>query len=297
VTTVTLTDGTLKAVIPGAAEPGTYEVRAVSGGVASTTSFQVKPCLPICAVSVSPSPAKAGKPVTVDVAGSRVAAGVQGGIRSAKVDVVRKGEVVDSFELMAPSLSRSDIVIKKSGPHVLRATVTDEAGQVSTNACETPLDVKGAGIPVFLGAYFGKERLVHDSGPGVVNGVAAGRCAPLVGAELGIQPKLGDNAELELAFGGTINTRDSDNSSIFADLALNYVAKGAFFGGGVSAWDLTRDNGSRAAALLLQGGIDLTKDGKWQFAAQGRVPFNKFDDIDNNYQFWGGFRFRPFSEK
>ena len=71
----------------------------------------------------------------------------------------------------------------------------------------------------------------------------------------------------------------------------------AFVGGGVSAWDLTRGNGSRAIALLLQTGVDLTSNGKFQLVAQGRAPFNKMDDIDNNYMFWGGLRFRPWSSK
>ena len=288
----TLTGGAFKASFPGASQPGSYEVQATSGGVTSTTKFEVKPCLPACSITVTPDPATAGKPINVDLTGSRVAAGVAGGIKSAHVEVLRKGEVVDSFELNAPTLSRNDVVVKKGGDHVLRATVTDEAGQVSTNACQVAFGVKNP-LPLFGGVYGGKERLVHTEGPGA----PGGRCAPLVAAEVGLQPKLGENAELEVAVGFKLNTRDTDNSSVFADAAINGLLGPVFIGGGVSAWDLTRSNGSRALALLLQTGVDLTPNGRFQLVAQARMPFTKMDDVNNNYVLWGGLRFRPWSSK
>jgi hypothetical protein len=291
-TTGNLTAGAYKAVFPGAPQPGIYEVRATSGGVSSTTKFEVKPCLPTCVITVSPDPARAGKPINVDLTGSRIAAGVAGGIKSARVEVLRNDEVVDTFDLSAPTLARNDVVVRKGGDHILRATVTDEAGQVSSNACQTTFDVKNP-FPLFVGVYGGKERLVHDDGPGA----PGGRCAGLIGAEIGIQPKLGERAELEASFGVKVNLRDTENTSVFADLAVNGLLGPVFVGGGVSAWDLTRGNGSRAIALLLQTGVDLTPNGKFQLVAQGRAPFNRMDDLDNNYMVWGGFRLRPFSSK
>lgn len=293
-----LTNGTLKATIPGSAQPGSYEVRATSGGVSSTTSFRVQPCLPACTVVVTPSPVRAGKPFTVDVTGSRVAAGVQGGIRSAKVDVVRDGAVVDSFELAAPALSRSDAVIKKSGAHTIRAVVLDEAGQASTNSCETPIEVKGV-FPLFVGGYFGKERLTHDEDDDHGDRspfTAFSRCSPLAGFQLGVQPAIGDNAAFEAAVGVKIPFDDDAHTTLFADAAINRMLSSGFFGGGVSFWDIGKD--SSGVGLLLQAGFDLDKDGKWQLVGQTRVPFfNQIDSIDNNYQFWGGFRFRPFNWK
>ncbi|HXK11514.1 MAG TPA: hypothetical protein VMT70_17855 [Vicinamibacteria bacterium] len=288
-----LTNGAFRFTFTGARTPGAYEVKAVSGGVTGTTTVQVKACVPTCGITATPLPAQAGKPFTVDLSGSRVAPGVKGGMKSAKVEVLdAKGAVVDTVTLPPGTLSTSTFVIKKGGIHTLRAVVTDEVDETSTNACTAQVDVKG-GFPFFVGAYGGKERLVHDSGPGS----PGGRCAALLGLEVGIQPKIGENTELEAGFGVKINLRDSENTSIFGDVAINRVVGAGFFGGGISAWDLTRDNGSRAVALLLQGGFDLSKDGKWQLVGQVRAPFNQFDDLSNNYQLWAGFRFRPNSWK
>jgi len=295
-----LTNGSFKFTFTGAATPGTYEVTAVSGGVTGKTSVQVKPCLPTCGITASPLPAKAGKPFTVDVTGSRVAAGVKGGIKSAKVEVVDpKGVVVSTLDMAAPALSRNDVVIKKGGIHTLRAVVTDEASQVSTNACEAQVDVKG-GIPIFVGGYFGKERLTHDDAADHDERPAPftefSRCAPLAGFQIGIQPMISDNAQFEASLGVKFPFDDDAHTTLFGDVAVNRVLTNGFFGGGISWWDIGKD--STGVGLLLQGGFDLDQNGKWQLVGQARAPFfNQFDNIENNYQFWGGLRFRPNSWK
>ena len=210
-----LTAGALRFTFAGSPTPGAYEVKAVSGDVSSTATVQVKPCPPICSISASPLPVKAGHSLTVDLTGSRVAAGVRGGIKSARVEIVDpRGAVVDTVVLNAPDLRRGDFVIRKG--RTLRAVVTDEAGQTSSNSCELQADVRGSGFPFFVGAYGGKERLVQEQPfyPG-------GRCAALIGAELGIQPKIAANTELEAAFGVKVNLRDSENTSVFGDVAIN----------------------------------------------------------------------------
>jgi hypothetical protein len=293
-----LTNGSFRFTFTGAATPGTYEVKAVSGGVSGTTTVQVKPCVPTCGITASPLPARAGRPFTVDLSGSRVAAGVKGGVKSARVDVVdSKGNVVDSFE-MTGSLSRSDIVIKKGGIHTLRAVVTDEASQASTNACTAQVDVKG-GFPIFVAGYFGKERLTHDEASDHDDRVPFtefSRCSPLAGLAIGIQPMISDTAQFEAALGVKLPFDDDAHTTLFGDAAVNKVLGNGFFGGGVSFWDIGKD--SSGVGLLLQGGFDLDQDGKWQLVGQTRVPFfNQFDNIENNYQFWGGIRFRPNSWK
>jgi len=290
-----LTNGAFRFTFTGAPTPGTYEVKAVSGGVTGTTSVQVKHCLPTCGITASPLPAKAGKPFTVDVSGSRVAAGVKGGVKTAKVEVVDpKGVVVDTFEMGSGAMTRSDFVIKKGGIHTLRAVVTDEAGQVSTNACTAQVDVKG-GLPIYLGAYFGKERLVHDEAADHDDDFTGAVCAEHLGLGIGFQPMLGDHAQFDAQLGVKFNFEDYAHTSLFADAAVNYVGGRGFFGGGLSWWDMGKDSGG--IGPLVQGGFDLDKDGKWQLVGQARAPFSEFDDLSNNYQFWGGIRFRPNSWK
>jgi hypothetical protein len=294
-----LTNGAFKFTFTGAPSPGTYEVTANSGGVVGKTSVQVKPCLPTCAIVASPLPAKAGKPITIDISGARVAAGVKGGIKGGKVEIVDpKGTVVNTVD-MSGNLSRNDVVIKKSGIHTLRATVVDEAGQTSTNACEAQVDVKG-GIPIFVGGYFGKERLTHDDAEDhddrPVPFTEFSRCAPLAGFQIGFQPMISDNAQFEASLGVKFPFEDDAHTTLFGDVAVNRVLTKGFFGGGISWWDIGKD--STGVGLLLQGGFDLDQNGKWQLVGQTRVPFfNQFDNIDNNYQFWGGLRFRPNSWK
>jgi len=137
----------------------------------------------------------------------------------------------------------------------------------------------------FFDIYGGKERMIRDDFPD-------GRCAGLFGAKVGVTPHLGEHAEFEAAFGGKINVRDSEHSSVFGDLAINALfGNYSYVGAGVSFWDLTEDD-TRTAALLVHFGISLTQSGKVALAAEGRIPFDQFDDADNNYMFWGGLRFR-----
>jgi len=294
-----LTNGSFRFTFPGAPTPGSYEVKAEAGGQSAATTVAVKPCPPTCAITASPLPARAGKPLTVDLTGSRVAAGVKGGVKSAKVEVLdSKDNVVQSFDFAGGALSRNDIVISKGGAHTLRAVVTDEADQASTNTCTTRVDVKG-GIPLFVGGYFGKERLTHDEVADhdeLIPFAPFSRCAPIAGVSIGFQPMIGDNAQFEAALGVKFPFDDDSHTTLFADAAVNRVLSKGFFGGGVSFWDIGQD--SSGVGLLLQGGFDLDKDGKWQLVGQTRVPFfNQFDNIENNYQFWGGLRFRPNSWK
>ena len=122
------------------------------------------------------------------------------------------------------------------------------------------------------------------------------RCSPLGGLAIGIQPMIGDKTQFEAALGVKFAFDDDAHTAMFGDAAVNRVLGGGFFGGGISFWDIGKDTSS--VGLLLQGGFDLDKDGKWQLVGQTRVPFfNQFDNIENNYQLWGGIRFRPNSWK
>ena len=296
-----LSSGTYKWTFPGARKAGTYEIKAVAGDFSAATKVEVVACEPTCGLTASPQPVKAGKPFTLDVSGSQVAPGVAGGIQSVQVEVLREGEVVDTVNMAAPNFVNNSFVIAKGGPHTVRAVVTDEAGQVSSNVCQADLDVVG-GLPFFVGAYFGKERLVHDHlignevAPPSSVAVARPICAEHIGIAAGIQPKIGENAEAEVAVGYKINFEDGAHSSLYADGAVNYLFGSGFIGGGITFWDIFQDD-TRFFGLLVQAGWDVTRDGKWQIVGQARGPFDEFGDLDNNYQLWAGVRFRPNSWK
>lgn len=285
--TFAATNGTTEKQFAAYNETGSHSISVTLDGASSpaTTTLSVKACAPSCSLAAIPPSVKRGTPVVIDASGSQVASGVSVGMKSVTVEILKDQTVVDTFDLTAPNMKRDDYKFTKSGMYTVRASAMDNAGQKSTNACEAPVEVPKPKIPFFVGAYVGKERLVREEFEG-------GRCAPLVGFNAGIMPEIKENLHLELAVGGKINTRDTDNSSIFADVALNGVMDRWFIGGGVSFWDLTISD-TRTVAALVQTGVNLDEAGRFQFVVEGRVPFDQFDDIDNNYQFWGGIRFFP----
>lgn len=142
----------------------------------------------------------------------------------------------------------------------------------------------------FVAGFFGKERMEREefAAAGEHEG---GRCAPLFGVKVGILPPITEYLEGEVSVGGKLNVRDGENSSVFADLALNALLPRCFVGAGVSFWDLTDDD-TRCVALLAQAGVDITEDRRWQFVAEGRLPTDELNDAGSNYMFWGGIRFR-----
>ena len=142
--------------------------------------------------------------------------------------------------------------------------------------------------PFFVGGFVGKERLVQSEEDIDFNAL----CSALIGAKVGYLPRLGEHLQAEISVGFKLNLEETEDSSIFVDAALNGYFSGGFVGGGVSFWDLTEDD-TRAVALLVQLGFDLSPEQRWQLVVEGRIPFDRFDDIENNYQFWGGIRFRP----
>jgi hypothetical protein len=172
------------------------------------------------------------------------------------------------------------------GDYTYSAVATDSLGQESACPSATGLVARRAFVP-FVAAFAGKERAERDEG-----GVVTSRCAALAGIKGGLLFSLGDHSDLELAVGGKLDLEDSDNSSMFVDAALQRRLGRGFVGAGVSAWDLTLDD-SRALGALVQGGVGLDHKGRFELVVEGRVPFDQFGEIDNHYQFWGGFRVRP----
>ena len=150
----------------------------------------------------------------------------------------------------------------------------------------------------FIAGYFGKQRRQYgeDDPAEIGTALLPGFCDPLVGVKGGVEFALGQSAwAVAPAVGFAYNTDESDRSSLFAEVELNYrYASQAFIGVGAGVWDFTHGDYVTPHALV-HFGVPV-----WKGAAQralflvgeGRVFFDQISDVDSNYMFWGGLRFR-----
>jgi outer membrane protein OmpA-like peptidoglycan-associated protein len=192
--------------------------------------------------------------------------------------------VVAAVFLASPAYANDDL-FNTSGDNWLYSSSYLQEQETPAEAEETETTYILPHYLWFIDVYGGKERMVRDDFPD-------GHCAGLFGAKVGITPRLGESAEFEAAFGGKIDVEDTEFSSVFGDLAINGLfGNYSYVGGGVSFWDLTEDD-TRTVALLVHFGISLTESGRVAIAAEGRIPFDQFDDVENNYMFWAGLRIR-----
>jgi len=170
----------------------------------------------------------------------------------------------------------------KTGHYTAR--VTAENGAVCDAATDI-VKIAPMGGP-FLSGFFGKERRIRDEFPN-------GRCASLVGISGGYGFYLNDSVELAPVFGVAINTRDSSNTSLFAELEINAHFGKGFVGTGIGWWDFNHGD-TDEGSLLGQFGINLsdTDKARISWVNQGRLFFGQFDDIQNNYMLWTGLRFQ-----
>ena len=121
-----------------------------------------------------------------------------------------------------------------------------------------------------------------------------GICAPLIGVKGGVQFQVKPNFVIAPAVGVAFNLDTGGNTSLFADLEFNYMYSNAsYIGAGIGVWDFNHSD-TVAPSLLVHFGIPLTRPAgppTLYFIGEGRLFMNKFDDIANNYQFWGGIRY------
>ena len=122
-----------------------------------------------------------------------------------------------------------------------------------------------------------------------------GICAPLIGVKGGVQFEVKPNFVIAPAVGVAFNLDDGGNSSLFAEVEFNYVySGGAYIGAGVGVWDFTHSD-TVSPSLLVHFGVPLkprpANPPTWYFIGEGRLFMDQFDDIANNYQFWGGVRY------
>ena len=155
-------------------------------------------------------------------------------------------------------------------------------------------------IRPFIQAAFGKQRRMLETevvNPLIEGGTSAGVanfCDPLFGIKGGIHIHLSPKWMLAPSVGVAFNLDEMDRTSLFADLELNYTFNnGGYIGPGISLWDFNHSDNT-TLALLFGFGIPMGSSGgrpNHFFIGEGRWFFDEFDDVENNYQFWLGYRY------
>jgi len=113
--------------------------------------------------------------------------------------------------------------------------------------------------------------------------------AVLVGGTVGVAYPFADGGAQVFGQGGVaINVRDSGNSSVFADVGIDKLFDGGFFGFGVGVWDFNHSD-YVDGTLFVHGGWNMSE--KAQFYVEGRLFMSMLDMIDNNYIYMGGIRY------
>ncbi len=148
----------------------------------------------------------------------------------------------------------------------------------------------------FVAGYFGKERRVREVDVNGANGlfvIETGQCSPLVGAKAGADIRLTPTWRMAPAVGVAFNTDEGDDSSLFAEVEFNRHWDRGFVGTGIGVWDFTHSD-TVAPTWLIHFGREIHRqanENRLFLVAEGRLFLNALDDIDNNYQFWGGLRY------
>lgn len=148
--------------------------------------------------------------------------------------------------------------------------------------------------PFFIDGLIGKERRVRP----VEGAIEAGQCSPMAGVKLGVSKRFQNNWELGAAAGVAISLVTADDkvreNALFLEVEANrYIGGNVFLGVGLSAWDLTHSD-TFAPAAMVHMGLPLAPHARFPvyFLVEGRLFLDALDEVDNNYQFWGGLRIR-----
>ena len=156
-----------------------------------------------------------------------------------------------------------------------------------------PAQVATVSSPFFIDALFGKDRRTR---PIENTNLEFSQCSPLAGFKFGVAKRFQNDWELAAAAGIAFSLVNADDKvtehELFVDVEANkYLHSGAFVGTGLSLWDLTHSD-TWTPAWMVHAGVPLSKGSrvKTYFLVEGRLFMDHIDDIQNNYQFWGGVR-------
>ncbi|MBM3771157.1 MAG: hypothetical protein FJW27_07695 [Acidimicrobiia bacterium] len=151
-------------------------------------------------------------------------------------------------------------------------------------------------IDWFIAPLVGKERRFREGeamGAAAAAAAATTLCSPLIGARVGPDIRMTPNARFAPAVGVAFNTRDGDNSSLFADAEIRRELAKGFIGAGVGVWDFNHSDWITPNVLVDFGVLlkEYANTNKLYFTGEGRLFPGRDNGLANNYQFWGGVRY------
>ncbi len=208
-----------------------------------------------------------------------------------RADEERRAAELRAAEARRADEARAEAARAEEARRAADAARRAEEARQAADAAEVD---RRARVDVFLEALGGKERRVREFERGATT-VVGGQCAALVGGKGGVDVRLGSSGwRLAPAVGVAFNTEERGNSSLFADLELNYwIGDKGFVGTGVGGWDLTHTD-TAAVSWLLHAGREMTRTAtgntRLLVVAEGRLFLDAIDEIENNYVVWAGLR-------
>jgi hypothetical protein len=248
---------------------------------------------------------KGGWRVSIDGAGSATGASPAKsmtfeiiGPTGVPVPMTYDNKVENSVTVGPPFAAQVLVRRPAPGTYTLRAKTTPENAKAAESTCDTTFVVgrQEATSNFFLGGYFGKERRQREDTTGIGDEVEfGGFCAPLLGIKGGMGFRVAPNFEVAPAVGFAINFDEGDQSSLFVESEFNYLFEnGGYLGAGLGWWDFNHGD-SDTGSLLIHFGVPVwasTTGNRAFLAAEMRGFMDGFSDIDSNYMFWAGLRFK-----
>lgn len=212
-------------------------------------------------------------------------------VAAARAEEARRADEIKAAEMRRAEEARA--AEARKADEARRAEEDARRAEEARQAADAAERDRRAKVDVFFDLLGGKERRVREVSSGATV-VVDGRCATLVGGKGGVDLRLGtSNWRLAPAVGVAVNTRDTDNTSLFGDVELNYwIGDKGFLGTGVGVWDVTHSE-TVTGSWLLHAGRELARtsgDVRFLLVGEGRLFFDQADDIANNYQVWAGLR-------
>lgn len=194
--------------------------------------------------------------------------------------------VVEPSVVAPPPAAIAPVLVESPPPPSLPAVEQPAAPASATTAVRR--------TPFFVDGMFGKERRTRP----VEGALDAAQCSPMAGVKIGVAKRFDNDWELGGAAGVAIGVTTADDKvredAFFVEVEANrYLARHVFVGVGLSMWDLSHSDTITPAAMVHLG-LPIAPNARFPvfFLVEGRVFLDSTDEIDNNYQFWGGVRVR-----